>query len=97
MYSGSVVESSDVSSLFKEAKHPYSKALLEAVPTIHGGKTMLRPIPGTMPALTDPPTGCRFHPRCPVALAACSRDTPRRVFTGTGHSVSCHLYQDRPV
>jgi peptide/nickel transport system ATP-binding protein len=97
MYSGSVVESSDVFSLFKEAKHPYSKALLEAVPTIHGGKTMLRPIPGTMPALTDPPTGCRFHPRCPVALAACSRDTPRRVFTGTGHSVSCHLYQDRPV
>jgi peptide/nickel transport system ATP-binding protein len=97
MYSGSVVECSDVSSLIKEAKHPYSKALLEAVPTIHGSLATLRPIPGAMPALTDPPTGCRFHPRCPSALEACSRVTPRPVFTGSDHSVSCHLYRSQPA
>ena len=97
MYSGSVVECCNVSSLFKEAKHPYSKALLEAVPTIYGGETILRPIPGAMPALTDPPTGCKFHPRCPSALETCARVTPRPVFTGSGHSVSCHLYQGRPA
>jgi peptide/nickel transport system ATP-binding protein len=97
MYSGSVVERAHVSSLFKDAKHPYSKALLEAVPTIHGSETTLRPIPGATPALTDPPTGCRFHPRCPSALEACSRVTPRLVFTGADHSVSCHLYPSRPA
>jgi peptide/nickel transport system ATP-binding protein len=97
MYSGSVVEFSDVSSLFKDAKHPYSKALLRAVPTIHGAETVLRPIPGTMPALTDPPEGCRFHPRCPSALAACSRVAPRPMLTEAGHSVSCHLYQGQPA
>jgi peptide/nickel transport system ATP-binding protein len=97
MYSGSVVECSDVSSLFKEAKHPYAQALLEAVPTIHGGVTTLRPIPGAMPALTDPPTGCRFHPRCPAALEACSRVTPRPTFAASGHSVRCHLYGSQPA
>jgi len=97
MYSGSVVECSGVSGLFKEPKHPYSKALLEAVPTIHGGETILRPIPGAMPALTDPPTGCKFHPRCPSALETCSRVTPRPMFTGSGHSVSCHLYRGQPA
>jgi peptide/nickel transport system ATP-binding protein len=97
MYSGSVVECSNVSSLFKEAKHPYAKALLAAVPTIHGGETTLLPIPGAMPALTDPPTGCRFHPRCPSALDACSRVIPRPVFTGSDHSISCHLFRGRPA
>jgi oligopeptide/dipeptide ABC transporter ATP-binding protein len=97
MYSGSVVECSDVSSLFKDPKHPYSRALLEAVPTIHRGATTLRPIPGAMPALTDPPSGCRFHPRCSCVLQACSHLVPRPVMTGPDHSVSCHLYQGRPA
>lgn len=92
MYSGSIVECSDVSSLFKDAKHPYSRALLEAVPTIHGSRTIFRSIPGAMPALTDPPSGCRFHPRCPSALDACSSVKPGPVLTGPGHTVACHLY-----
>jgi len=93
MYSGSIVELADVAALFRHARHPYAKALLEAVPVMRGGATTLRPIPGAMPALTDPPRGCRFHPRCPSALAACARVTPHPVPIGPGHSVSCHLYQ----
>ena len=56
-------------------------------------QTMFRPIPGAMPALTDPPAGCRFHPRCPRVLTACARVTPRPVRTGPGHSVACHRYR----
>lgn len=92
MYAGSVVESSDVSSLFKAPKHPYSKALLETVPTLHGGRTVFRPIPGSIPALTDPPSGCRFHPRCPEALPECSSVKPEPLLTDHDHIVACHLY-----
>ena len=92
MYAGSVVESADARSFFRAARHPYSQALLQAVPTIHGDRTVLRPIPGTMPALAAPPPGCRFHPRCPRVLEACARIKPEPVTTGPGQAVACHLY-----
>jgi peptide/nickel transport system ATP-binding protein len=92
MYAGSVVESADARSFFRAARHPYSQALLQAVPTIHGDRTVLRPIPGTMPALAAPPSGCRFHPRCPRVLEACARIKPEPVTTGPGQAVACHLY-----
>ena len=95
MYSGSVVESADVRSLFREARHPYAQALLDAVPTIHGGRTIFRAIPGAMPALSDPPAGCRFHPRCPRALAHCASQRPAPLPTAPGHVVACHLYGGR--
>lgn len=93
MYAGSVVELADVRTLFREPKHPYSKALLETVPTIHGSRTIFRPIPGAVPPLTDPPSGCRFHPRCPYVLEACSRVKPAPVLAGPGHTVACHRYE----
>ncbi len=92
MYAGSVVESGDVRDLFKDPKHPYSKALLETVPTIHGSQTIFRPIPGAVPPLTDPPPGCRFHPRCPYVFEECSRTKPVPVLARPGHSVACHRY-----
>jgi oligopeptide/dipeptide ABC transporter ATP-binding protein len=92
MYSGSVVEASDVKSLFAEARHPYAKALLEAVPRIDGNETTLRAIPGGMPAITDPPPGCRFHLRCPRVFAPCAGTVPSVVSLGDRHSVACHLY-----
>jgi len=92
MYSGSLVECSDVASLFRAARHPYSQALLEAVPSIHNGQTILRAIPGGIPALTNPPPGCRFHPRCLRAVAECSRIKPEPISLGLSHSVACHLY-----
>jgi oligopeptide/dipeptide ABC transporter ATP-binding protein len=92
MYSGSIVECSDVRSLFQDARHPYSRALLETVPTIHGTQTSFRPIPGTVPTLTDPPSGCRFHPRCSYVIDACATARPLTVSTGPGHTVACHRF-----
>ncbi|HEY7517184.1 MAG TPA: ABC transporter ATP-binding protein [Methylomirabilota bacterium] len=94
MYSGSVAESADVRTLFKAPRHPYSKALLETVPTIDGGRTVFRPIPGAMPPLTDPPPGCRFHPRCPDAFDECARRKPERRTLAAGHAVACHKYDE---
>jgi oligopeptide/dipeptide ABC transporter ATP-binding protein len=93
MYSGSVVEIADVRTIFKAPKHPYSRALLETVPTINGDRTIFRPIPGAMPALTDPPSGCRFHPRCPDAFEECPRMRPEPLSVGPGQTVACHLYE----
>jgi len=95
MYSGSIVECADVRSLFRQPRHPYAKALLEAVPVIRGNRTVFRPIPGTMPPLTDPPGGCRFHPRCPDVLARCAGVKPDSVHLEPGHMVACHLYGAR--
>jgi len=83
-----------VRTLFRAPRHPYSKALLETVPTIDGGRTVFRPIRGAMPALTDPPPGCRFHPRCPDAFDECSRRKPERLALAAGHAVACHKYGD---
>ena len=94
MYSGSVVECADVRTLFKSPRHPYSRALLETVPTIDGGCTVFRPIRGAMPALTDPPPGCRFHPRCPEAFDECARRKPEPLTIGRGHIAACHRYTD---
>ena len=93
MYSGSVVEIGDVRTIFKEPKHPYSRALLETVPTISGERTVFRPIPGAMPAITDPPPGCRFHPRCPDVFAPCAQVRPGPIAVGQGHTVACHRYE----
>ncbi|MPZ31992.1 MAG: ATP-binding cassette domain-containing protein [Rhodospirillales bacterium] len=97
MYSGSVVETSDVASLFAAARHPYAKALLEAVPRIDGNETTLRAIPGAIPAITNPPPGCRFHLRCPRVFGPCAGTVPPAVALGEQHSVACHLYRDGPA
>jgi peptide/nickel transport system ATP-binding protein len=95
MYSGSIVECTDVRTLFKHARHPYSRALLETVPTMQEARTSFRPIPGAVPALTAPPTGCRFHPRCPYAIDQCASTRPLTVQTDPDHSVACHRHGDR--
>jgi oligopeptide/dipeptide ABC transporter ATP-binding protein len=92
MYSGRVVESADVRRLFRTPRHPYSRALLLAVPTLHGDRTVFRPIPGSMPAITDPPGGCRFHPRCPEVFGPCAAARPGVATVEDGHTVACHLY-----
>jgi oligopeptide/dipeptide ABC transporter ATP-binding protein len=95
MYSGRVVEVADALSLFRDAQHPYSRALLETVPTIHRSRAVFRPIPGSMPALTDAPAGCRFHPRCGYVLPECSRVAPEVVRTAPGRAVACHRHEAR--
>ena len=76
MYAGQVVEFGDTASIFESPAHPYSKGLLEAFPSIRGPKVALTGIPGSPPDLANPPSGCRFHPRCPQATDLCPKIEP---------------------
>jgi len=92
MYAGKVVEYSTMTTIFEEPKHPYTQALLESIPRLDVEKERLRIIPGTVPRLINPPTGCRFHPRCEYVMAVCSEQEPTPVEIGQGHTVACFLY-----
>ncbi len=92
MYAGAICEVADVYTIFKEPLHPYTKGLLEAIPM--PGKE-LKAIPGTVPNLINPPTGCRFHPRCPYAMEKCSKYIPRLVEVKPSHKVACFLHHDQ--
>jgi peptide/nickel transport system ATP-binding protein len=71
MYAGQVVELGATRAVFDHPAHPYSKGLLDAFPSIRGPKVPLTGIPGSPPNLANPPSGCRFHPRCPQVFADC--------------------------
>ena len=93
MYAGNVIEYGDVRDIFKRHKHPYTEGLLNSVPKLKiSGE--LYTIEGTVPNLITPPTGCRFHPRCPEARKKCSELKPPNVEVESGHFVSCFLYGD---
>ena len=92
MYAGNIVELSSKRELFKEPLHPYTLGLLAAIPRIDIELPRLEIIEGNVPNLTKPPTGCRFHPRCPYAMNICSTDKPSMIEITPGHSVACHLY-----
>ncbi|GAB6148143.1 ABC transporter ATP-binding protein [Stetteria hydrogenophila] len=92
MYAGNIVEEAPVVELFKNPLHPYTKALLRAVPNPRRKSVRLESIPGTVPNLINPPPGCRFHPRCPVKKDVCSAKKPPEVWVGDGHRVACWLY-----
>ncbi|HUP57013.1 MAG TPA: ABC transporter ATP-binding protein, partial [Bdellovibrionota bacterium] len=94
MYLGKIVELSDAEELYRAPKHPYTKALLSAIPLPEPGRKRDRVIlRGDVPSPIQPPSGCHFHPRCPVARENCSRDVPvLRTLGGdrSPHDVSCH-------
>lgn len=97
MYAGNVVEYGSLQAIFNNPLHPYTKGLLRAVPKI-GRTDELQSIPGIVPDLIDPPSGCRFHPRCPHRRPECDKTQPR--FESVGgeaeadrHHVACFLYQ----
>ncbi|HDI86487.1 MAG TPA: ABC transporter ATP-binding protein [Candidatus Korarchaeota archaeon] len=92
MYAGNICEVADVFTLFKEPLHPYTRGLLEAIPM--PGRE-LKAIPGTVPNLINPPTGCRFHPRCAHAMPKCKEHKPKLVEVKPGHKVACFLYHDQ--
>ena len=89
MYAGSIAEEADVDTLFQNPVHPYTRALLEAVPKLTG-TGLPRPIEGMVPDYTAAPSGCRFHPRCEFAEAAC-RSAPPVVNLADRHRVACVL------
>lgn len=76
MYAGEVIEDGPTRAVFDQPAHPYSKGLLDAFPSIHGARVPLTGIPGSPPSMSQLPSGCRFQPRCPVAVADCSAIEP---------------------
>jgi peptide/nickel transport system ATP-binding protein len=89
VYAGKVVELADVETTFKEPTHPYTIGLINAVPTLKGAKEDLVSIPGSPPDLIDMPTGCKFHPRCPLADQRCKEQEPELEEINPGHQAAC--------
>lgn len=95
MYLGKIVEISESEDLYLKPLHPYTKALLSAVPvpdpTFEKGEVDLQ---GDMPNPANPPTGCIFHTRCPFKMDICTKEVPELLVRHNGHSVACHLYTE---
>ncbi len=92
MYAGNIVEISETKELFKNPLHPYTKLLIDSLPKI-GDKRELKAIPGSPPDLTSPPSGCKFHPRCPFSMEICEKESPFLKEIASGHKVACHLME----
>lgn len=90
MYAGNVLEYGDVNTILRRPRHPYTSGLLESTPRIDWGKRRLKMIPGTIPDMIHPPSGCRFHPRCAQAKASCVSEQPKLIEIEAGHMVACH-------
>jgi oligopeptide/dipeptide ABC transporter ATP-binding protein len=92
MYAGSLVEVCDVSSIFSEPLHPYTKGLIEAIPKVNVERETLPVISGRIPDIIHPPPGCKFHPRCQEVSPRCSEEKPKLLEATPGHWVACvHL------
>ena len=92
MYLGRAVEIAEAKKLIRAPKHPYTQALLSAVPVVDPDSKRQRiMLPGDVPSPITPPSGCTFHPRCPVAEARCNIEIPALREVEPGHWVSCHL------
>ena len=97
MYAGHIVEIADIEPAFDHPLHPYTKGLLQSIPTIKlDKKEELYKMPGEPPNLTHPPKGCRFHPRCPHAMPICTVEEPTLHEVEPNHWVKCWLYLDHP-
>jgi oligopeptide/dipeptide ABC transporter ATP-binding protein len=92
MYAGNIVEVADVQELFSNPLHPYTQGLLASIPRIDSTLNDQASIRGSVPNLIFPPSGCRFHPRCPKAFEKCPTKKPNLVEVSSGHTVSCFLY-----
>ncbi|MEA1993412.1 MAG: ABC transporter ATP-binding protein [Euryarchaeota archaeon] len=93
MYVGKIVEKAKTEDLFEEPLHPYTQALLSAIPVADPDYKMQRaPLKGDVPSPANPPKGCRFHPRCPKAMDICSEEEPELKDVGGERQVACHLY-----
>ncbi len=93
MYLGRIVELAPAASLYAGPQHPYTRALLSAVPTVDPARRQDRVIlEGDVPSPIDPPAGCAFHPRCPEAGERCTRERPELSAVGAGHTAACFLH-----
>lgn len=91
MYLGRIVELNGAIELFERPAHPYTQALLKEIPTLEPRKRRFAAIRGEMPSPLNPPSGCHFHPRCPIAAARCSRESPELRDLAPGWRSACHF------
>jgi peptide/nickel transport system ATP-binding protein len=90
MYAGRIVEEAPTQIIFNEPRHPYTQHLIQSLPVI-GDKSPKASLGGAPPSLANPPTGCRFHPRCPMAMEVCLTEVPEMIRLTPQHRVACHL------
>ena len=94
MYLGKIVETGPTERVFHDPRHPYTQALLQAIPRPDPTQVLPgAPLQGEIPSPIAPPSGCRFRTRCPVAIDRCTTDEPAMTVFGTGHSAACHVAQ----
>ncbi len=91
MYAGRIMEYGNIKDVFKTSANPYTKALFGGFPSLKGPKKRIASIPGNPPSLVEPPSGCRFHPRCKYAKEICKTDRPPFVTLPTGQISLCHF------
>ncbi|MDT7876710.1 MAG: ABC transporter ATP-binding protein [Sulfolobaceae archaeon] len=91
MYGGKIVEIGKAEEIYKSPSHPYTQLLLQSIPDIRKRNSGLKSIPGSPPDLINPPSGCRFHPRCPFAMEICKVQEPEMTKVSPTHYVACHL------
>jgi len=94
MYGGHIVETAAVKTIYKDPRHPYTQALMAAIPRLDLSIDKLQTLPGSVPDLIDPPTGCRFHPRCSYATSKCAEVVPPLKIWTSDHEVACHHHEE---
>ena len=92
MYAGSIVETGETKELLENPMHPYTQGLMSSVPKLTG-EGVSEGIPGRIPNYLDPPSGCRFHPRCQHRMEICGSESPPLFETSNGHRAACYLYR----
>lgn len=96
MYAGKLVEVGDTKTVLESPLHPYTQSLLKAVPIPDPKKARReRIVVGEPPDPANPPSGCRFHPRCPYKMDICGEDEPKEIRVNSGHRITCFLYQEK--
>ncbi|MFI4985990.1 MAG: ABC transporter ATP-binding protein [Alphaproteobacteria bacterium] len=94
MYAGRLVEEGATAEVFRAPRHPYTAHLIASLPRI-GDRVAKEGLKGSPPNLAEPPTGCRFHPRCPLAMDVCRRENPPMTWAAPGHRVACFAAEPR--
>lgn len=95
MYGGNVVEIAPTIEIFKNPLHPYTSLLMKAIPNVRKFSKRLESIPGTVPEMINPPSGCRFHPRCPGATDKCDEENPKLKKVTENHEVACYTWSSK--
>jgi oligopeptide transport system ATP-binding protein len=97
MYLGKIVELADADELYDNPRHPYTRALLAAVPSVEGRRAISEKVEGDVPSPIDLPSGCRFRTRCPLAQDICAAEEPPLRPFGSGHLAACHFPLQPPA